>query len=372
MSQLNLIRKEDILDSDFFDAYELSSDGYEVYFSGATVLSTSSISKTVVVSGITQTNRDNNVEVGDRVYLYGTSGADGYYTIASILNDYSFTTLENIVSSTGGKCDYIYHSGALNIGFDPTRTNNITAHNVQDAIDQLDQVVTNCCAGKGNLDGYKHAELRQLIHLADGIGGPFEGFITGAYRELTGSMIFPTTVTWYVDSGKTKKIVEKFITYDAFLAVSQITWNVYFNDGINVAATATDIITNSGPFEISRIRNITDYSVTSGALTEETHKSLRQLIHLSDGVGGPFETFPNGVYREINPVGPFPTSIIWYMDATKTSKIVEKFITYNGYKMPTQVLRNVYDTNGVTILATVIDTMTYSGAFEINRTRAIM
>jgi hypothetical protein len=371
MSQDNLIRKEDILDSDFHDAYELGSDGYSVYFYAANVISTTAITKTVVVSGINHSVRDNNVQAEDRVYLYGTSGADGYYTIASIINDTSFTVAGEIPNSSGGYCNYIYRSGSLNIGFDPTNTNNITAHNVQEAIEQLDQVVT---ANPTGLDGYKHAELRQLIHLADGVGGPFEGFTTGAYREYTGSMIFPTKVTWYTNPTKTKKIVEKQITYNSNLAPTLIIWNVYFNDGVNVAATATDTITNSGPFEVSRVRTIVDYSVASGDLTSETHKSLRQLIHLAEGVGGPFETFPSGVYRELNPVGPFPTSVIWYIDSSKLQKIVEKTVVYNSKSVPTQITWKVYDTNGITIMATAIDTITYypGTVFEMSRSRNIL
>ena len=35
----------------------------------------------------------------------------------------------------------------------------------------------------GSINPLEHAKLRQLVHLADGQGGPWEGFLSGAYRE---------------------------------------------------------------------------------------------------------------------------------------------------------------------------------------------
>ena len=189
MTQANLIRKEDVLDSDFFDAYELSSDGYKIYYTGANVIITVSTTKTVFVSGITQSNRDNNVQSGDRVHLYGTSAADGYYYIDSVLNDTSFTVTTPILDSTGGFCDYIYPAAAKLIGLDPSGMTHVHSHNVQDAIKELDMSIGS--SSSGGITADQHAALRQLIHLADGIGGPFEGFLSGAYREVSGSSAIP-------------------------------------------------------------------------------------------------------------------------------------------------------------------------------------
>lgn len=108
-----------------------------------------------------------------------------------------------------------------------------------------------------------------------------------------------------------------------------------------------------------------------GGVTAAQHAALRQLIHLADG-GGPFEQFLSGAYREILPVaGPFPTSIIWYEDVTKTKKIVEKTIVRDSYQNATSVQWKAYDTDGSTVLSTVTDTITYSGPFETGRVRAI-
>jgi hypothetical protein len=113
-------------------------------------------------------------------------------------------------------------------------------------------------------------------------------------------------------------------------------------------------------------------SAVSGGITADQHKVLRQLIHLADE-GGPYEGFPTGVYQETLPsASPFPTSVIWWTDSGKTMKIVEEVITYNGNKTVNTDQWLVYSTDGVTVLATVTDTIVYSGVFELHRTRAIV
>lgn len=107
-----------------------------------------------------------------------------------------------------------------------------------------------------------------------------------------------------------------------------------------------------------------------GGITPSQHAALRQLIHLADG-GGPFEQFASGAYREITG-GFFPTSIIWYEDVTKTQKIIEKTITRNPNLTPITVQWKAYDSDGVTLLSTVTDTITYSGVFELSRVRSIV
>lgn len=97
-----------------------------------------------------------------------------------------------------------------------------------------------------------HETLRQLIHFIE--DGPAEGFDSGAYREITGTM-FPSSVVWYTDSGKTDKIVEKLITWTGVNATS-IQWKMYSTDGSTVLTTVTDAVTYSGIFETSRTRTI--------------------------------------------------------------------------------------------------------------------
>ena len=94
--------------------------------------------------------------------------------------------------------------------------------------------------------------LRRLLYYID--DGPVEGF-SSAYKEVTGT-IFPTSVIWYTDSGKTEKIVEKNITWNGVVP-SEIEWVLYDTDGGTALVTVTDAITyTSTIFESSRARTI--------------------------------------------------------------------------------------------------------------------
>ena len=105
-----------------------------------------------------------------------------------------------------------------------------------------------------------------------------------------------------------------------------------------------------------------------GGITEDQHKILRQLIHFVDE--GPAEGFTSGAYKETTPTGPFPTSMIWWESAAKLKKIVERTVTWTG-AFPTTDVWKVYAADGSTVLATVSDAISYSGAFETTRTRTI-
>lgn len=113
-------------------------------------------------------------------------------------------------------------------------------------------------------------------------------------------------------------------------------------------------------------------ALSGGGLTLEQHKKLRHLIHLADGVGGPMEGFNNSVRFTLPLNDPFPTQIIWYTNASMTTKIVEKLLSYDASKRITLVEWKVYDESGL-LLATVTDTITYTGAspFETSRTRIV-
>lgn len=69
--------------------------------------------------------------------------------------------------------------------------------------------VKSLLASVSGITADQHKVLRQLIHFIE--DGPAEGFASGAYREVTGS-VFPTAIVWYTDSGKTDKIAERLIT----------------------------------------------------------------------------------------------------------------------------------------------------------------
>jgi hypothetical protein len=115
--------------------------------------------------------------------------------------------------------------------------------------------------------------------------------------------------------------------------------------------------------------SLQELSDNASGISPTTHAALRQLIHLSDD-DGPFEEFTSGAYREITG-GVFPTSTIWWESSAKLEKIVEKTITRNANKTPAVIEWKVYDTDGVTVLATATDTISYSGITETSRTRVI-
>lgn len=109
----------------------------------------------------------------------------------------------------------------------------------------------------------------------------------------------------------------------------------------------------------------------TGGITPETHETLRQLIHFIDSQG-PGDGFASGAYRVTLPTAsPFPTSITWYLQEDMSQKLVEKLITYNSNQFPVFIQHNMYDVDGVTIIHTVIDVITYVGAFESSRLRSI-
>ena len=114
--------------------------------------------------------------------------------------------------------------------------------------------------------------------------------------------------------------------------------------------------------------------LVGGCLTPDQHKAVRQLIHFIND--GPAEGFTSGAYKEVLPTGSvFPTSIIWWESSSKLKKIVEKTITRSGggatNVFPTPVVWKIYDTDGSTVLATVSDAVTYSGAVVSTVTRTI-
>jgi hypothetical protein len=108
--------------------------------------------------------------------------------------------------------------------------------------------------------------------------------------------------------------------------------------------------------------------LTGSGVSEAQHKTLRQLIHFVDD--GPAEGFASGAYKETTPAGPFPTLEVWWESAAKLKKIVQLATTWTGPNI-TQEQWKVFDVDGSTCLATVTDSISYSGAFEASRTRTI-
>jgi hypothetical protein len=246
----------DIDDLEIIDAIELKSDGTTVIMTGVTVVSTTYSTKRVVVSGVYLVNEpDQRIELNDKVTLTGTSGglADGNYTVATVVDDTTFTVIEAIANSTGGVGTFYHPPGALRIGFDPTGLTHTTAHEVQDAIKDLDGSV-------GGITDAQHRVLRHLIHFVE-TNSPGDGFGTGPYHcetNYTGG-VFPTDETWWETSSKLKKICRWECTYNINKTFATEKWIVYKTDGTNPAADATDTITYTGVRENSRSRAVVVY-----------------------------------------------------------------------------------------------------------------
>jgi hypothetical protein len=248
------LSKNDISDLDFVAADELASDRQTPFLTSVTVVSTTASTKRIVVSGVYLVHdADQRIEPGDYVELAGTSGgaADGTYTVDEVIDDVTLVVLEAIADSTGGSADFIWPPGASRVGFDPTGLSHTTAHTVQGAIVDLDAEISS-----GGITESQHKVLKQLIHFID--DGPAEGFGSSLYREISGgTKVYPTLVTWYEDSSKIKKIVEKTIGRTGIgsnVRPNPITWKVYAADGVTVVATIIDVITYEGVLEVSRIR----------------------------------------------------------------------------------------------------------------------
>jgi hypothetical protein len=115
-------------------------------------------------------------------------------------------------------------------------------------------------------------------------------------------------------------------------------------------------------------QNISTGSGTTWArnVNAVNHKALRDLIHFIDD--GPADGFLSGAYKQTFYDGALITQEIWWEDNTLTQKIVQLDVTYTG-SLPTTEVWQMFDTDGVTVLVTLTDAITYNGALETTRTR---
>jgi hypothetical protein len=239
----NRLSRQDVSDLDFVDGAELAATGAATYRTGVVVVSTTSVTKRVVLlSGSEIIRGDDPVEVGDKTILAGSVAA-GIYTVAAIIDNETFDVVESISNSTGGTASFRYAPGAFRVGFDPTGQIVTVATNVQDAIKDVAVAVAS-----GGVSASTHRTLRQLIHLAD-TDGPLDGFASGAYAEtLPVGSSFPTSTTWYEDNTMVKKIFKETITYNGNKTFNTVKYEVFDTDGVTVLAgeTALDTYDYSG------------------------------------------------------------------------------------------------------------------------------
>jgi hypothetical protein len=103
---------------------------------------------------------------------------------------------------------------------------------------------------------------------------------------------------------------------------------------------------------------------SGGGISENQHPTLLQLIHFLDE--GPAEGFGSAAKTVTGSV--FPTQTLWRR--SDNSKLVQQDVVWSG-AVPTTVVWRIFAADGVSVLATVTDTITYAGVFETGRTRVI-
>ena len=112
----------------------------------------------------------------------------------------------------------------------------------------------------------------------------------------------------------------------------------------------------------------TSASGSSGSLTPVQHELLLQLVHLADEDGPRGNQWASGYFRTQGPF-PFPTSSIWWTNNSMTTQIVRQDVVRNSMKQIVTSSWKVFQTDGVTVADSFTDLITYSGVFEISRTR---
>lgn len=106
--------------------------------------------------------------------------------------------------------------------------------------------------GAGGITETAHKALRHLIHFIN--DGPGDGFASGSYKEVTGT-VFPSAIVWWTSADKTNKIVERLCTWVG-VKLTTDQWKIYDSGG-TLLVTLTDSISYVGVFETSRTRVIT-------------------------------------------------------------------------------------------------------------------
>jgi hypothetical protein len=145
------------------------------------------------------------------------------------------------------------------------------------------------------------------------------------------------------------------------------TFALYHPIGSTRVTVDTTGLTNISGSNLQTVLSSIDdaISATSG-FDAIQHNSLRQLIHFINE--GPGDGFASGCTKTVSG-GIFPTSVIWRLPDNK--KLVELTITRNNSLLPIIEEWKMYDTDGITVLTTLTDTINYYSVFENYRTRTI-
>jgi hypothetical protein len=167
-------------------------------------------------------------------------------------------------------------------------------------------------------------------------------------------------------------------------------WSAVFPDGAQVYYCITDnvsqwevgqgtfnlganTISRDTVFQSSNANALVNFSTASKivfntipAYDANNLTRYRSLINFIDM--GPAEGFASGSYC-VTQGRPFVTQRTWYVNSTMTQKILDLVYVRNNYGAAVQKTWTLYQTDGVTVLAHIVDTINYIGAFESTRSR---
>lgn len=160
--------------------------------------------------------------------------------------------------------------------------------------------------------------------------------------------------------------LNSFTVVEAISDAGAGTVDFRYKSGSKMVGVDPSNLTQSIQNNLQGVLEDLDSSISAGGLTASQHKALRDLIHFIDD--GPADGFTSGAYLEVTYSGVLPTVETWYEDNTKTQKIVELTTVYSGV-LPSTETWVMYDTDGTTVLVTLVDTITYSGVLESSRDR---
>lgn len=215
-------------------------------------------------------NSELRKNVTDLQNTIGISDADTDLSsfLTGTTNYYSFSNLPDITPSVIDALNTLNAQiGSRNYTGSILTDGQTVSESLQDLSDYVNNVIPS--DGYGLTPG-AHASLRQLIHLSDN-DGPFEEYISGAYKEVIGNP-FPTNIVWYTDISKSEKILEKVIVRLSNRSPKNIFWSVYADGGEYVLHTAVDTIFYNTVFETARVRNL--YQAGINALINNTSMAL--------------------------------------------------------------------------------------------------
>lgn len=155
--------------------------------------------------------------------------------------------------------------------------------------------------------------------------------------------------------------LDNFVGSGSFLVVS----------GVNAPAAARTLVAgpglialDGGPGGLLQIQA----TPLLGTLTEDQHKTLRQLIHFIDD--GPGDGFVLSPFKEVTGF-PFETQVTWWETALKVRRIYQSEITRSDGWLPVTQSYKVFALDGITVAARATDVITYvSGCFETFRSRS--